>query len=110
MKDMGKVNYVLCVKIIKDYAKRLLGLTQETYINKILEHYHMQNSKPMNTLVDKSLSLSRDMCHRTLEEKEKMSRIPYASVVSSLIYAMICTHSDICYIIGLVSRYQSNLS
>ena len=110
MKDMGEANYVLCVKIIKDCAKRLLGLTQETCINKILKHHHMQNSKPMNTPVDKSLSLSRNMCHRTLEEKEKMSRVPYASVVSSLMYAMICTHSDICYIVGLVSRYQSNLS
>jgi len=105
MKYMGEANYVLYVKIIKDCAKRLLGLTQETCINKILKHYHMQNSKPMNTPVDKSLSLSRDMCHRTLEEKEKMSKVPYASVVSSLMYAMICTHSDICYIVGLVSRY-----
>jgi hypothetical protein len=110
MKDMGKASYVLSVKIIKDCAKRLLGLTQEIYINKILERYHMQNSKPMNTPIDKSLSLSRDMCHRTLEEKEKILRVPYASVVGSLMYAMIYTHSDICYIIGLVNRYQSNPS
>ena len=61
----------------------------------------------MNTLVDKSLSLSRDMCPKTLEEKEKMSRVPYASVVGSLMYAMMCTHLDICYAVGLVSRYQS---
>ena len=48
----------------------------------------MQDSKPMDTSVDKSLSLSRDMCPKTLEETEKKSRVPYASVVGSLMYAM----------------------
>ena len=62
----------------------------------------------MDTLVDKSLSLSRDMCPKTLEEKEKMFRVPYASAVGSVMYAIICTRPDICYAVGLVSRYQSN--
>jgi hypothetical protein len=30
MKDIGEANYVLGVKIIRDYTKRSLGLTQET--------------------------------------------------------------------------------
>jgi len=108
MKDMSEASYVLGVKIIRDRAKRLLGLTQETYIKKMLERYHMQDSKPMDTLVDKSLSLSCDMCPKTLEEKKKMSRIPYASAIGSLMYAMMCTRPDICYAVGLVNRYQSN--
>ncbi|KAK2970052.1 hypothetical protein RJ640_008913 [Escallonia rubra] len=36
MKDMRKANYVLGVKIIRDRSKRLLGLSQETYIKKAL--------------------------------------------------------------------------
>jgi hypothetical protein len=108
MKDMGEASYILGVKIIRDRAKRLLGLTQETYIKKMLERYHMQDCKPMDTHVDKSLSLSCDMCPNTLEEKEKISRVPYASVVGSLMYAMICTHPVICYVVRLVSQYQSN--
>ena len=108
MKDMGEASYVLGVKIIRDRAKRLLGLSQETYIKKMLERYHMQDSKPMDTPVEKSLSLSLDMCPKTPEEKEKMSRVPYASAIGSLMYAMMCTRPDICYDVGLVSRFQSN--
>jgi hypothetical protein len=108
MKDMGKANYVLSVKIIRDCIKRLLGLIQETYIKKILECYHIQYSKSIDTHADKSLSPSCDMCPKTLEEKKKISKVPYASVVGSLMHAMICTRLDICYVIGLVSRYQSN--
>ena len=68
----------------------------------------MQDSKSMDTPVDKSLSLSRDMCPKTPEEKEKMSKVPFASAVSSLMYAMMCIRPDICYVVRLVSRYQSN--
>ncbi|KAL4028497.1 hypothetical protein IC575_011694 [Cucumis melo] len=37
-----------------------------------------------------------------------MRHIPYASAVGSLMYAMLCTRPDICYAVGIVSRYQSN--
>ena len=38
-----------------------------------------------------------------------MKQVPYASTVGSLMYAMLCTRPDICYSVGMVSRYQSNL-
>ena len=62
----------------------------------------------MDTLGEKNLSLSLDMCPKTLNEKEKMSKVPYSNVVDSLMYAMMCTRPDICYIVGLVSKFQSN--
>ena len=37
MKDMGGASYVLGVKIVRDRAKRLLALSQETYIKRMLE-------------------------------------------------------------------------
>ncbi|XP_073109312.1 secreted RxLR effector protein 161-like [Elaeis guineensis] len=49
-----------------------------------------------------------EQCPKTEEEKRQMAKVPYASAVSSLIYAMMCTRPDICFIVGMVSRYQSN--
>ena len=37
-----------------------------------------------------------------------MRRYPYASAVGSLMYTMLCTRPDICYAVGMVSRFQSN--
>ncbi|XP_074271684.1 secreted RxLR effector protein 161-like [Silene latifolia] len=37
-----------------------------------------------------------------------MSKVPYANAIGSLMYAMLCTRPDICYAVGLVSRFQSN--
>ena len=43
MKDMGEASYVLGVKILRDRSRRLLGLSQETYIKTILERFQMQS-------------------------------------------------------------------
>ena len=37
-----------------------------------------------------------------------MRRIPYASAVGSLMYAMFCTRPDICYAVRIVNLYQSH--
>ena len=70
----------------------------------------MHDCKPMDTPVERNLSLSLDMCPKTPEEKGKMSKIPYSSAVRSLMYAMMCTRPDICYVIRLASKFQSNPS
>jgi len=37
-----------------------------------------------------------------------MSRVPYASAVGSLMYAMVCTRTDLAYAVSTVSRFMSN--
>jgi len=69
----------------------------------------MHYSKPMDTPVEKGLTLSIDQCPKTDKEKERMSNVPYASAIGSLINAMLCTQPDICFAVGLVSSCQSNL-
>ena len=37
-----------------------------------------------------------------------MSRIPYASAIGSIMYAMTCTRPDVSFALSMVSRYQGN--
>jgi hypothetical protein len=37
-----------------------------------------------------------------------MTRVLYALAVGNLIYAMICTRSDIAHVVGVVSKFASN--
>ena len=55
-------------------------------------------------------SLSANQWPKTPTMIERMRGIPYASAVESLMYAMLCTRPDICFAIGMVSRYQSDPS
>ncbi|PKI48808.1 hypothetical protein CRG98_030805 [Punica granatum] len=54
------------------------------------------------------ISLSKAQSPSTQEERDRMSRIPYASTIGSIMYAMLCTRLDISYALSMTSRYQSN--
>ncbi|GJY16814.1 putative retrotransposon protein [Tanacetum coccineum] len=45
MKDLGEAAYILGIKIYRDRSKRLIGLCQSAYIEKILKRFYMENSK-----------------------------------------------------------------
>jgi hypothetical protein len=108
MKDMDEASFALGVKILRDRSRKLLGLSQETYIRKVLERFHMQDCKPIDTPVGKGDSLSSEMCPKTQAKIESMDRVPYANAIGSLMYAMLCMRPDICFAVGLVNRFQSN--
>ena len=40
-KDMDEANYILGVKIVCNHSKRFFGLSQDAYIQKILERFQM---------------------------------------------------------------------
>ena len=52
--------------------------------------------------------LSKEQSPKTPQEVEDMRHIPYLSTFSSLMYAMLCTRPDICYVVGIVSTYEFN--
>jgi len=45
LKDLGEVAYILGIKIYRDRSKRLIGLSQDTYIDKVLKRFNMEQSK-----------------------------------------------------------------
>ena len=46
MKDKGEASYVIGIKIHRDRSRGILGLSQETYINKVLERFRMKDCSP----------------------------------------------------------------
>ncbi|KAL4014035.1 hypothetical protein IC575_026225 [Cucumis melo] len=107
MKDLGEAQYVLGIQIIRDRKNKTLALSQATYIDKLLVRYSMRTLRRVYYLSGMEFTCL-GTSPKTPQEVEDMRRIPYASVVGSLMYAMLCTRPDICYAVGIVSRYQSN--
>ena len=66
----------------------------------------MQNAKPVTTPLDNHSKISKEMCPKTQEEIDYMSKIPYSSVVGILMYAMVCARPDIAHVVGVVSKYM----
>ena len=108
MKDLGEASYILGIQIVRDRKNKLLALSQASYIDKVLARFSMQDSKKGLLSTRHGIILSKEQFPKTPQEEEDMRRIPYASAIGSLMYAMLCTRPDICYTVGIVSRYQSN--
>ncbi|KAE8729592.1 putative Leucine-rich repeat protein kinase family protein [Hibiscus syriacus] len=68
----------------------------------------MQDYKSISTPLPINFKLSSSMSPSSEEERMEMSRVPYASVMGSLMFVMICTRPDIAQAVGVVSRYMAN--
>ena len=108
MKDLGEATYILGIRIYRDRSKRLIGLSQSTYIGKVLERFNMQDSKKGFLPMSHGLSLSVSQCPATREQRDKMIGIPYASAIGSIMYAMLCTRPDVSYALSMTSRFQKD--
>ena len=51
--------------------------------------------------------LSKEQSSKTEEERDHMSKMPYASAIGSLMYAMVCTRLKIAHAVEVVSRFIS---
>ena len=108
MKDMGPAKQILGMQISRDRKNKKIWLSQKKYIEKVLERFSMSNAKPVGSPLAGHFKLCSEQSPSSDEEKEKMQKVPYASAVGSLMYAMVCTRPDIAYAVGVTSRFLAN--
>jgi len=87
MKDLGEASYVLGIEIHRDRAQGVLGLSQKAYIEKMLKRYNLDKCNTSPVPLQKGDKLNGSQCPKNDFERSKMSNIPYASAVGSLMYA-----------------------
>ena len=68
----------------------------------------MEDSKRGYIPMSHGISLSKTQCPKDPDEQKRMGRIPYASAIGSIMYAMICTRPDVSYALSICSRFQAN--
>ncbi|KAJ9561627.1 hypothetical protein OSB04_006787 [Centaurea solstitialis] len=106
MKDLGEAAYILGIKIYRNRSKRLIGLSQSTYIDKILKKFRMDESKKGFIPMQHGIVLSKTQCPVSSQDQDKMKSVPYAYAIGSIMYAMPCTRPDVAYSVSVTSRYQ----
>ena len=61
------------------------------------------------TPIVKGGRFSKGQCHHNDIERDHMKVLPFSSVMGSLMYAQVCTHPDIAFVVGVLSKYLSDL-
>ncbi|GJV45936.1 retrovirus-related pol polyprotein from transposon TNT 1-94 [Tanacetum coccineum] len=108
MKDLGEATFILGIKIYRDRLKRLIGLSQSAYMDKILKRYRMDNSKRGNIPMQERFDLNKTQGASTPGEVKQMQNVPYALAVGSIMYAVRCTRPDVAFGQNITSCFQQN--
>ncbi|KAA3477877.1 gag/pol protein [Gossypium australe] len=93
----------LVIRILRDRKNKVIALFQASYIDKLLECYAMTNSNKGNQLFVSGFNFSLEDYPKTMEEREEMRKVPYASSLRSPMHATLCTRPDICFVVGLAN-------
>ena len=73
MKDLGEAAYILGIKIYRDRSRCLIGLSQSTYLDKILKKFNMDQSKKGFLPELQGMRLSIAQCPTSAEDRERLS-------------------------------------
>ena len=99
IKDLGKANIILGVKIRKN--ENGLSLSQSHYIEKILKKFDSFYVSPVKTPYDVGKHLNKI-------KEVSISQPKYAKIIGSIMYLMNYTRLDIAYVVSRLSRYTHN--
>ena len=68
----------------------------------------MDDAKLVSTPLANHFRLSTNQCSKTYDEVKDMSKVPYASALGCLMYAMVYTRPDLAHVVSVVSKFISN--
>ena len=109
--DLGEVHHLLGIKITRDCDKHTIALSQERYILNLLQKYNYENLNPVQTPLDTSTRLSKNMPTITASDKSQQEyrNFPYQSIVGSLMHAAVMTRPGIAHTVQQVAQFMSDL-
>ena len=96
MKDLGPISCFLGMKFVQKGDR--IEMNQSSYLNKILIKFGMEQCKPRST--PSEVNPTAFDSNETDEPQRK-----YREIIGSLIYAMVCTRPDLCWIVTKLSQH-----
>ena len=100
MTELGEMKKILGIRIERDRKQGTLTMSQGHYINIILARFNMSDMHPVSMPLHKMIKLnsSPDSTGPTTE-------VPYAKVISSLMYAALSTWPNLAFAIQHLSQF-----
>lgn len=108
---LGKLKWILGMRVTRDRAKRTITLDQSLYIKDMLKRFDMDKpgmDPPLAIPADPNAKLSRAQCPTNPVDQARMKNLKYSSIVGSILFACVCTRPDIANATRDVCRYMHN--
>ena len=105
MSNFDFVSHYLRLEIQRDRIIKIIRLNQKIYLKKILANLNMIELRKANNSMNSSFVLELASNDFIVED---FNKVRYQFVVSSLMYLMLRTRSNIAFAISQVSRFATN--
>ncbi|KAL7305663.1 hypothetical protein TKK_0002383 [Trichogramma kaykai] len=110
--DLGEPRSFLGMKITRDRQNKVLTLTLEDYITKLLKSFRYSEMKTQKTPMAKNKIENRERKAREEFEDEpqvvSIGNLSYRALIGSLLYLASTVRPDISYAVNVLSRHQIN--
>ena len=103
MTDQGEIHFILGMTIKRDRETKTLFISQQKYLESVLDRFGMANCKPISTPLETT-------CHKRTEEEEGFDKNLYQQAIGCLTYISTATRPDISAAVSILSSYMSNPS
>jgi hypothetical protein len=105
IKELGKVEKILGVRVIRNRKRRTVDLDQSGYMRKFLHEFGMQAEKARPT----SIPINGGKAFRKTQMADEVAdQRLYQRQIGSMMFAMVYTRPDIALAISKLSQYMSN--
>jgi hypothetical protein len=98
------------ITITRDRAKRLVSISQTALIDRIIQQFGQADADPISTPMDPSVAKSLTHPSPTdpplsSSDSYDLARIPYRSLVGSLMYLAVGTRPDISFAVARLCQF-----
>ena len=107
-KDLGPINFILGLKVIRRRSDRKMWISQELNANTIVDKFNARSWNATDTPVVGSQRL--EAVPRDQDMSEGLKKKPFRQAVGSLMYLMIGSRPELAYAVQNVSKYLSKYS
>jgi hypothetical protein len=101
MTDLGELSWILGIHVTWDRSTGQITLSQEKYINDILEQFGKSDARTISTP-----SLANK--HLTKLTSPEVDPKPYQQMLGALMYAMLGTHPDLAFTMAALGWHAAN--
>ena len=108
--DLGEVRFCIGIAISRNRVDRTISISQTALIDRVVQQFGQSNADPISTPMDPSVSrsLTRPSSSDpplTATDTNELARLPYRSLVGSLMYLAVGTRPDISFAVACLCQF-----